>query len=85
VKNERRTQRRPAPEDILAGRARPSARELVTIIREVNPTGLELPAKETARKRLSDAFDRLRGARATIGGERGGLRRGAVPSRGCAR
>src|SRR5262249_9289413 len=38
------------PDDVLEGRARPNARELLALIHEVNPSGHDLPAKETARR-----------------------------------
>ncbi|MDC3958072.1 hypothetical protein [Polyangium jinanense] len=38
------------PEDVIAGRVRPEARELVALIRDVNPTGLGLDRRETARR-----------------------------------
>ena len=39
------------PEDVIAGRGRPLlARELIELIRDVNPTGRDLPAKEIARR-----------------------------------
>jgi hypothetical protein len=38
-------------DDVLAGRGRlPSARELIDLIHAVNPSGLELPASEMARR-----------------------------------
>ena len=38
------------PQDVLAGRVRVDARELVALIRRVNPTGLDLPAGEMSRR-----------------------------------
>ncbi|MDC0743706.1 hypothetical protein [Polyangium mundeleinium] len=38
------------PEDVLTGRSRPEARDLVTLIREVNPTDRGLDRRETARR-----------------------------------
>jgi hypothetical protein len=39
------------PDDVVAGRGpRPSARELIELIRDVNPSGLDLPAPEAARR-----------------------------------
>ncbi|MDI3288416.1 hypothetical protein [Polyangium sp. 15x6] len=38
------------PEDVIAGRVRPDARELVALIRDVNPTDLGLDRRETARR-----------------------------------
>ncbi|HRI67819.1 MAG TPA: hypothetical protein PK156_26460 [Polyangium sp.] len=40
----------PSPADVLAGRVHVDARTLIALIREVNPTGLELERKETARR-----------------------------------
>jgi len=37
-------------DDVLEGRARPNARELIALIHEVNPSGQELPARETVRR-----------------------------------
>jgi hypothetical protein len=37
-------------ERVLEGRVRPSARDMLTLIHDVNPSGLELPARETARR-----------------------------------
>jgi hypothetical protein len=50
-RNRKPHQSRLDPDDVLAGRGRaPSAPELCALIREVNPTGLALPAAETARR-----------------------------------
>ncbi|MRG93537.1 hypothetical protein [Polyangium spumosum] len=38
------------PDDVLTGRVRPDARELVALIRDVNPTGLGLDRREAARR-----------------------------------
>ncbi|HVK64009.1 MAG TPA: hypothetical protein VM694_06030 [Polyangium sp.] len=38
------------PEDVLTGRSRPEARDLVTLIREVNPTDRGLDRRETTRR-----------------------------------
>ncbi|TKD09262.1 hypothetical protein [Polyangium fumosum] len=38
------------PEDVLTGRSRPEARDLVLLIREVNPTDRGLDRRETARR-----------------------------------
>ncbi|MDI1443909.1 hypothetical protein [Polyangium sp. 6x1] len=38
------------PEDVITGRVRPEARELVALIRDVNPTGLGLDRRETTRR-----------------------------------
>ncbi|MDI1475584.1 hypothetical protein [Polyangium sp. y55x31] len=38
------------PEDVITGRVRPEARDLVALIRDVNPTGLGLDRRETARR-----------------------------------
>lgn len=40
----------PHPDDVLADRVRPDARELIALIHDVNPTGLNLDRKETARR-----------------------------------
>lgn len=40
----------PRLEDVLADRVRPDARDLVALIHDVNPTGLNLDRKETARR-----------------------------------
>jgi hypothetical protein len=48
--------RRLDPDDVIAGRgAPPGARELIELIRAENPTGLELHAKETARRYTREA------------------------------
>jgi hypothetical protein len=45
------TKQRLDPEDVIAGRVRPPpARELIELIRDVNPTGRDLAAKEVARR-----------------------------------
>src|SRR5688572_25163280 len=41
--------RHPDPEDVLAGRARVGARELLGLIHACNPTGRELSPAETSR------------------------------------
>ncbi len=40
----------PTPADVLAGRVRLDARDLIALIREVNPTGLGLDRKETTAR-----------------------------------
>jgi hypothetical protein len=37
-------------DDVLDGRARPSARDLIALIHDVNPSGHDLPSRETARR-----------------------------------
>lgn len=47
----KKTSRRlPLPDDVLADRVRPEARDLIALIHDVNPTGLGLDRKETARR-----------------------------------
>lgn len=51
AKDHRPSARRIDPDDVLAGRGKPpAARDLIELIRAENPTGLDLPAKETARR-----------------------------------
>jgi hypothetical protein len=38
------------PDDVIAGRAKPSARELIALIHDVNPTGRGLPQAHAARR-----------------------------------
>jgi hypothetical protein len=45
-KRQRPAGRRLDPQDVLAGRVRPTAVELLDLIHRVNPTGRELPARE---------------------------------------
>lgn len=51
AKDHKLSGRRLDPDDVLAGRGKaPGARELIELIRTENPTGLDLSAKETARR-----------------------------------
>ncbi len=51
AKDHKPSARRIDPDDVLAGRGKPpAARDLIELIRAENPTGLDLPAKETARR-----------------------------------
>jgi len=50
AKDKKRPHRSLDPEDVIAGRVRPEARELVALLRDVNPTGLGLDRRETARR-----------------------------------
>ena len=49
-----RERRRPGheidPEDVIAGRVSPGARDLIALIHEVNPTGIGLTERETSRR-----------------------------------
>ena len=38
------------PDEVLQGRVRPNARELLTLIHDVNPSGHELPSRDNARR-----------------------------------
>jgi hypothetical protein len=51
AKDDKHGNRRLDADDVLAGRGKPpSARDLIELIRATNPTGLELKAKDTARR-----------------------------------
>ncbi len=47
---QKKAQRRLDPEDVIEGRARPGAQELLALIHDVNPSGHDLPARENARR-----------------------------------
>lgn len=49
-KHKKTSRNLPSPADVLTGSVRVDARELIALIREVNPTGLDLDRKETARR-----------------------------------
>ena len=51
MSKQKKPHRRLDPDEVLEGRARPDARELLALIHEVNPSGHEhLPAREIARR-----------------------------------
>lgn len=49
-KHKKTSRNLPSPADVLTGRVRVDARDLIALIREVNPTGLDLDRKETAQR-----------------------------------
>jgi hypothetical protein len=50
VAKQKNPHRRLDPDDVLEGRVRPGAREILALIHDVNPSGYDLPPKESARR-----------------------------------